>query len=244
MPSLPQRKVGIVACSGEELPGGAVTRLAALKVLEELRPAQTVTICLPLFLAGGEGDRAFARFYPTIAVDGCEKRCAARATELYSNKPAASLVVDEVAARRDLPQPRGTRRLTPESLSVVDALAEEIASEVDHLIAVRWSRKEGAILEPEASSTAVNTAACACGSGVPVTAVQLDGRSVEVLALAPILELAYGQGLRSDGAIPGQIMDTVRVYNEIPAGDEMLWEQAVAVAWRDFCAGKEPGHGA
>ena len=30
MPSLPQRKVGIVACSGEELPEGTVTRLAAL----------------------------------------------------------------------------------------------------------------------------------------------------------------------------------------------------------------------
>ena len=61
MPSLPQRKVGIVACSGEELPEGTVTRLAALKVLEELRPYDTVTICLPLFLAGGEGDRAFAK---------------------------------------------------------------------------------------------------------------------------------------------------------------------------------------
>ena len=72
MVDLPKKKVGIVACSGEELPEGTVTRLAALKVLEQLRPADTVTICLPLFLAGGEGDRAFARFYPTIAVDGCE----------------------------------------------------------------------------------------------------------------------------------------------------------------------------
>jgi uncharacterized metal-binding protein len=244
MPSLPQRKVGIVACSGEELPGGTVTRLAALKVLEELRPAQTVTICLPLFLAGGEGDRAFAKFYPTIAVDGCEKRCAARATELYSNKPAASLAVDEVAARRDLPQPRGTRRLTPESRSVVDALAEEIAAEVDALIAVRWSRSEGAILEPDATPDLVSTAGCACGSGVPVTTVQLDGRSVEIMALAPILELAYAQGLRAGSALPDRIMETVRVYNAIPAGDETLWQQAVAVAWRDFCAGKEPGHGA
>ena len=84
MPNLPQKKVGIVACSGEELAEGTVTRLAALKVLEELRPDDTVTICLPLFLAGGEGDRAFARFYPTIAVDGCDLRCAARATEQYS----------------------------------------------------------------------------------------------------------------------------------------------------------------
>ena len=90
MVDLPKKKVGIVACSGEELPEGTVTRLAALKVLEQLRPADTVTICLPLFLAGGEGDRAFAQFYPTIAVDGCEKRCAARATEMYpANRPPA-----------------------------------------------------------------------------------------------------------------------------------------------------------
>ena len=55
MPELPQKKVGIVACSGEELPEGTVTRLAALKVLEQMRPTDTVTICLPLFLAGGGG---------------------------------------------------------------------------------------------------------------------------------------------------------------------------------------------
>ena len=61
MPELPKRKVGIVACSGEDLAEGTVTRLAALKVLEQLRPADTVTICLPLFLAGGEGDRSPAK---------------------------------------------------------------------------------------------------------------------------------------------------------------------------------------
>ena len=79
MPEIRPKKVGIVACSGEEMAEGTVTRLAALRVLETLRPEETVTICLPLFLAGGEGDRAFARYYPTIAVDGCDLRCAARA---------------------------------------------------------------------------------------------------------------------------------------------------------------------
>src|SRR5512143_860410 len=96
MPDLPKKKVGIVACSGEELAEGTVTRLAALRVLEQLRPSDTVTICLPLFLAGGEGDRAFARFYPTIAVDGCSLRCAARGTEMYSSRPAASLMISEL----------------------------------------------------------------------------------------------------------------------------------------------------
>ena len=74
----PRKKLGLWPVRVKSWPEGTVTRLAALKVLEQLRPADTVTICLPLFLAGGEGDRAFARFYPTIAVDGCELRCAAR----------------------------------------------------------------------------------------------------------------------------------------------------------------------
>ena len=88
MPELPPKKVGIIACSGEEMAEGTVTRLAALKVLEELRPDDTVTICLPLFVAGGEGDRAFARFYPTIAVDGCDLR--PRSATPASRRPAWS----------------------------------------------------------------------------------------------------------------------------------------------------------
>ena len=118
MPDLPKKKVGIVACSGEELPEGTVTRLAALKVLEQLRPADTVTICLPLFLAGGEGDRAFARFYPTVAIDGCELRCASRATEMYSGAPAASVVVTELCAQQDFGQPAGLRRLDSAGMRV------------------------------------------------------------------------------------------------------------------------------
>src|SRR5512142_2816740 len=99
MTDLPRQKVGIVACSGEEIAEGTVTRQAALRVLGYLRPDDTVTICLPLYMAGGEGDRQFARFYPTIAVDGCDKRCAAHATERYSGKPAASVVVSDIAMR-------------------------------------------------------------------------------------------------------------------------------------------------
>src|SRR5512142_2924856 len=111
MVELPKKKVGIVSCSGEELPEGTISRLATLKAMNELRSGETVTICLPLFLAGGEGDRAFAKFYPTIAVDGCELCCAARGTEMYSGKPAASIVVQNVVAESHLGQPEGRRRL-------------------------------------------------------------------------------------------------------------------------------------
>src|SRR5512142_97640 len=139
MPELPKKKVGIVSCSGEEIAEGTVTRLAALRVLEQKRPGETVTICLPLFLAGGEGDRAFARFYPTIAIDGCEKRCAARGTEMYSGKPAASIVVTELVAEKGLEKPEGRRRLNEAGWQVVDAAAEDLSALVDALIQKHWN---------------------------------------------------------------------------------------------------------
>ena len=134
MPRLPERKVGIVACSGEELAEGTVTRLAALKVLHELRRGQTVTICLPLFLAGGEGDRAFARFHPTITVDGCDLRCAANGTELYSGKPAATVVVTDLLSAAGLPMPQGRRCLNDAGKQAVDVTADRLSQLVDQLL--------------------------------------------------------------------------------------------------------------
>jgi uncharacterized metal-binding protein len=134
MPELPARKVGIVACSGEELAEGTVTRLAALKVLNELRPHDTVTICLPLFLAGGAGDRAFAKVHPTITVDGCALRCAARATEMYSSKPAASLVVNDLVAEHGLGKPEGRRRLNEAGRQAVVLAAQRLAALVDQVL--------------------------------------------------------------------------------------------------------------
>ncbi len=176
MPDLPQRKVGVIACSGEEMPEGLVTRVAALRLLEDLRPGETTTLCLPLFLAGGEGDRAFARFYPTIAVDGCEKRCAARATELYSHKPAASFVVSDFVAEQGLPQPGGLRRLDEGGRQVVETLAGALAATVDELLAVRWSRARGEVIELQVEAPPVSgpTGGCACGRGAAILAQAID----------------------------------------------------------------------
>jgi hypothetical protein len=134
MPNLPRKKVGLISCSGEELPEGTVTRRAVRKVLETLRPDDTVTLCLPLFLAGGEGERAFARYYPTISVDGCDKRCAALATEKYSSKPLASIVVTEIAKESGYGAIGTARRLDESGLRLADAVADKIAEETDRLL--------------------------------------------------------------------------------------------------------------
>jgi len=172
MPELPRNKVGIIACSGEEMAEGTVTRLAALRVLHELRPDDTVTICLPLFLAGGEGDRAFARFYPTIAVDGCDLRCAARATERYSGKPAASVVISEVVCECGLVRPEGRRRLNEAGRQAVVETAARVAGLVDELLDKPWSRREGAFREPVVIPLNLDAQPdCACGGAISLGVV-------------------------------------------------------------------------
>lgn len=127
------KKVGIVSCSGEDLPGGTVSRLASRKVLDELKPGEAVTICLPLFVAGGEEERSFAKNFPTITVDGCEKRCAQKSTEALSGKPGKSLLIPEILNKRGLAAPTRRRNLGPEEREAVRAVAEEIAQAVEEL---------------------------------------------------------------------------------------------------------------
>lgn len=128
-------KVGIVSCSGEEIPNGTLCRLACRKVLDALRPGETVTICLPLFIAGGEEERSFASNYPTITVDGCEKLCAAKATEMLSGKPSKSLLVPEILNRHGIPTPTKLRQFGLQEEPAVKAVAEEIAKAVDEVLA-------------------------------------------------------------------------------------------------------------
>ena len=240
MVDLPKKKVGIVTCSGEELAEGTVTRLAALKVLERLRPASTVTICLQLFLAGGEGDRAFAKFYPTIAVDGCDKRCAARGTELYSGKPAATVVVTDFIAERGLARPEGARRLDKAGLQAVDAAAEHVAALVDDLLEKRWDRRAGDFVEqpaPEGHQSVA--AACACGSRIPIQKVEINGKTITLVGLPLIF-----QGFREMGKGPTEstlreLLAEVKIYNPVAPGDEDAYLSMLSREYASYCGKPE-----
>ena len=243
MPELPDKKVGIVACSGEEIAEGTVTRLAALKVLEELRPDDTVTICLPLFLAGGEGDRAFARFYPTIAVDGCALRCAARATEEHSGKPAASIVVSELVVERGLEAPQGRRRLDEAGKQGVSMTARQIAGTVDRLLGRRWSRREGQFADETSGGPAIDlpvqqrkVATCDCGSGIPVQAVTVNGEMVTLIALPAIFEQFRQAGKAPCPAVARELLEQVQIYNPVPAGQEVAYRKIVLREYEAFYA--------
>lgn len=241
MVDLPKKKIGIVACSGEELPEGTVTRLAALKVLEQLRPNETVTICLPLFLAGGEGDRAFARFYPTIAVDGCELGCAAKATERYSNKPAAAINVRDVIKENKLSQPEGRRRLNTSGLQAVDLTAEKITLDIDELLGKNWDRKSGELIPIDENEyplpiieTEPEIATCACGSGIPVQIVIIANKMVTIIGLPLIFQQFYEAGKTPTEANVDELMDTIKVYNPISDAERADYREGIRRAYSDY----------
>lgn len=149
-------KIGVVSCSGEACLGGTISRLATRKMLDEIRPDHTVTICLPLFLAGGQEERMFAKEYPTIAVDGCRKACAKRATEKYSGKVnsvvfVSDLIGDELAESPAL----STRDLTAEHRAMVDKVAVEVTKQFDAILSA--NRKE-----PVTSKASSGGCGCSC----------------------------------------------------------------------------------
>ena len=136
-------KVGIISCSGEECLGGTISRLATRIVLDELKMISTVTLCLPLYLAGGEEERNFAKVFPTIAVDGCDKLCAKRSTEKYSGKINGSIDVSKIIGKENALNTKTVRikDLTGEHTQMAEEVASEIVKMISNLPPDSYSGK-------------------------------------------------------------------------------------------------------
>ena len=128
-------KIGVISCSGECCVEGTISRIATRLVLEKLRPDNTVTICLPLFSIGEQGERMFTKYFPTIAVDGCDKKCAKNATEKYSGKAARSIVVSDLLKKWGIENLGSRRALSKGGLEAATNVAVEIAAAMDDIFA-------------------------------------------------------------------------------------------------------------
>lgn len=96
--------VGILSCSGEECPGGTVSRIATIKVLSKYIPGSTTTICVPLFLAGDEKEQNFVKKFPCITVDGCDKKCAARSVKNLGREPINEIELSQFYSEEEWDQ--------------------------------------------------------------------------------------------------------------------------------------------
>ena len=127
-------KIGILACSGEECLGGTISRLAARRVMEKLRPNKAVTLCLPLFIAGGEEERNFAKDHPVITVEGCSKCCSTYATEKFSGKVFCTIKISEIIGEdQALSKTVSSRDLKENHQDMIKIVSREICTKMDSI---------------------------------------------------------------------------------------------------------------
>jgi hypothetical protein len=221
-------KVGIISCSGEELPVGTISRSAVRRTLEVLRPHDAVTLCLPLFLAGNEGERNFARTHPTITIDGCDKLCARFGTEKHGGPVARSLVVSEILGGRAAACSRSLRERTAADDLAISIVADRIAAEIDALM------DEG--VEPEMAEDP-DAEVCACMRPVATGAVKIKGGSVEIPALAHVFGQCAKQGLPADAGAGTALLEQAKMFHYIPPEEEDEYTSALIDAYCAYLGG-------
>jgi hypothetical protein len=90
-----------------------------------------------------------------------------------------------------------------------------------------------------AAPQALPQAGCACASAVPVQTVDVGGRAVAIAALPLIFEQLRGAGKAPGAAVAGELLETVKIYNDIAAGADEELAIALAREYAAFCA-REP----
>lgn len=125
-------KIGLISCSGEGLSEGMISRVATRKILEQRN--DVMTICLPLFLAGGQEERDFAKDNPCITIDGCEKMCAAKGVEMYGKvQPKCSIVISEINKKQGCSKPKSKSKIESEDEKLVEETMKVINQEIENV---------------------------------------------------------------------------------------------------------------
>ena len=224
-------KVGVISCSGETIPEGTISRLATRRVLELLRPDGTVTLCLPLFLAGNEGERNFAKTHPTITVDGCPKQCARWGTEQHSGPVSGAVIVSEILGTAATGCSRSLRGASKADAEAVWTVAERIAAEVDRVLAETT---------PVSTEESKDGAECACSAPVPGGKVILKGATVTIPGLQLIFQQCLERSIPATDSGSKALLDAVKIYHRILSGEEPEYRAELLKAYSEFCREHRP----
>ena len=135
MDSNMQQKVVIVPCSGIGKTYGTVSREAAYIVTEDMRPEETQLVALSMLVLGDEEARAAVAAFPAVTIDGCKLACATKMVQESGGTVMQDFAVLDVYRRYRQFKPQGIAELNEGGLQLAGALADEIASVVDRLIA-------------------------------------------------------------------------------------------------------------
>jgi uncharacterized metal-binding protein len=125
-------KVAVLPCTGIGQVVGAIARHAAYRVCEDLRPRETVLVCLPALVKGVQEDLDMIAECPVVVIEGCKENCAAHALAARGQAPAATVSVPDAMKGSGLKIRREARRsLAEPELAVVELVCGKVVAEVD-----------------------------------------------------------------------------------------------------------------
>ena len=127
------KRVVIVPCSGIGKTYGSVSREAAYDVTEDLRPESTQLVPLSLLVLGDAEARAAVADTQAITIDGCKLACATKMVKDSGGTVAKDYAVLDVYRRYKQFKPQGIAELNEGGQQLANALAQEIAQDVDAL---------------------------------------------------------------------------------------------------------------
>ncbi len=128
-------KVAILACTGMGQVVGTITRQIAYRICDDLRPEETVLVCLPALVRGVEEDIDFIQRYPVVVIEGCKQRCATYALQYRGGNAAAELYVPNLLRGSKVKIKREARRgLREEEMKIVEKGAQKAVALVDALL--------------------------------------------------------------------------------------------------------------
>lgn len=126
-------KVAIISCAGMDKALGSVTRACAFKVMEKLRPNETVLICIPPLVADVKPYSELIKEYPVILIDGCAERCATKIAAKNGAKIRGRVFIPQSIQKYGL-KPNTASDIGPEGEELAEKIAEEIAVQIDKLL--------------------------------------------------------------------------------------------------------------
>jgi len=105
-------KIKVIPCSGMGKVYGLVARESALKVIQELCPNESSTVCLAYIVTGDSEAKELIEGQKCITLDGCPAMCAAKNVEL-----AGGVVMEKVRVIDSFRKHKGTKPGTATELA-------------------------------------------------------------------------------------------------------------------------------
>jgi uncharacterized metal-binding protein len=126
-------KIAIVACAGMDKALGSVARACAFKIVEKLRPNETVLICIPSLVADVKPYSELIKKNHVITIDGCTERCATKIAAKSGAKIKGRVFVPQSAQKYDL-KSNTASDIGLEGEKLAEKIAEETALLIDKLL--------------------------------------------------------------------------------------------------------------